>query len=71
MVLQREKPVPVWGWTEPGEPITVQFAGQKKTTVADADGKWLVKLDPLPASAEPRARWSSRRPIQDPKHFKA
>ena len=54
MVLQREKPVPVWGWTEPSEPITVEFAGQKKTTVADADGKWFVKLDPLPACAEPR-----------------
>ena len=46
--------MPVWGWAEPGEQIAVEFAGQKKSTVADADGKWLVQLDPLPASAEPR-----------------
>ncbi|MCY2992945.1 MAG: hypothetical protein NTY19_34445 [Planctomycetota bacterium] len=46
--------MPVWGWTEPGEPITVEFAGQKQSTVADADGKWFVRLEPLPACAEPR-----------------
>lgn len=48
--------MPVWGWTEPSVPITVEFAGQKKTTVADADGKWFVKLDPLtsmPAEKQP------------------
>jgi sialate O-acetylesterase len=28
MVLQRDKPVPVWGWASPGEKITVSFAGQ-------------------------------------------
>jgi sialate O-acetylesterase len=54
MVLQRDMPVPVWGWAEPGEEVTVEFAGQKKTAKAAADGKWMVKLDPLPASAEPR-----------------
>ncbi len=54
MLLQRDKTVPVWGWSEPGEQITVEFAGQKKTTVANADGKWFVKLEPLPACAEPR-----------------
>jgi sialate O-acetylesterase len=55
MVLQREMPVPVWGWAEPGEEVTVSFAGQEKTArAADGDGKWIVKLDPLQASAEPR-----------------
>jgi sialate O-acetylesterase len=28
MVLQREMAVPVWGWSEPGTQITVEFAGQ-------------------------------------------
>jgi sialate O-acetylesterase len=55
MVLQRDKPVPVWGWADPGEKVTVEFAGQKHSAAADAKGKWLVKLDPLAASAEPRA----------------
>lgn len=54
MVLQRDKPVPVWGWADAGERITVEFAGQKKDTIADASGKWQVKLDPMTASAESR-----------------
>lgn len=54
MVLQRDKPVPVWGWADPGESVNVEFAGQKKSTVADAAGKWHLKLDPLAASAESR-----------------
>lgn len=55
MVLQRDKAVPVWGWADPGEEIVVEFAGQKKTAKADAGGKWSVKLDPMPASADARA----------------
>ena len=53
-ILQRDRPVPIWGWGKPGERVTVEFAGQKKTTTADAAGKWRVTLDPLPASHEPR-----------------
>ncbi len=53
-VLQREQPVPVWGWADPDEAITVEFAGQKKAAKADANGKWLVKLDSMPASMEAR-----------------
>jgi sialate O-acetylesterase len=54
LVLQCDKKVPVWGTAVPGEKITVQFAGQKISTTADADGKWSVKLRPMKASAEPR-----------------
>ena len=54
MVLQRKLAVPIWGAATPGEEITVEFAGQKKTATADGIGKWLVRLDPLSASAEPR-----------------
>lgn len=53
MVLQRDKPVPVWGWADPGERVTVAFGGQSKTATAGPDGKWMVKLDPMPASATP------------------
>jgi sialate O-acetylesterase len=55
MVLQREKPVAVWGWADAGEAVTVAFAGQSKTVTADAEGKWSLRLDALPASAEPRS----------------
>ncbi|MFM9962630.1 MAG: sialate O-acetylesterase [Planctomycetaceae bacterium] len=52
-VLQRGVPLPVWGWSKPGTSVTVEFAGQKETAKAGADGKWLLKLKPLKASAEP------------------
>jgi len=55
VILQRERPVPVWGWAEPGENVTVEFAGQTKVTTTDASGNWQVTLDAMPASAEPRA----------------
>ena len=55
MVLQRETPVPVWGWADPGVQVTVEFAGQRKTTSADASGAWKVILDPLTASSESRS----------------
>ncbi|MDP7051878.1 MAG: hypothetical protein QF600_08125, partial [Verrucomicrobiota bacterium] len=53
-ILQRESSVPLWGWDVPGNKITVQFAGQTKTAVADKNGDWMVKLDPLKASREER-----------------
>jgi len=53
MVLQRDMPVPVWGTADPDFDVTVEFAGQKKETKADGDGKWRVTLDPLKASKEP------------------
>ena len=54
MVLQRQMPVPVWGWANAGEAVTVTFAGQTKKVVAGGDGKWQTVLDPMPASAEGR-----------------
>ncbi len=53
-VLQCEKPVPVWGWADPGVRVTVTFAGQSKTARVGADGAWRVTLDPLTSSKEPR-----------------
>ncbi len=50
MVLQRDAIVPVWGWADPGEAITVSIAGQTKKTTADAAGKWRVNLDKLSAT---------------------
>lgn len=47
MVLQRDMPVPVWGWADPQEEVTVQFGDQQKTATADAEGNWKVVLDPL------------------------
>ena len=49
MVLQRDMPLPVWGWAEPGEHVTVRLAGNDAAAVAGADGKWQVRLPALPA----------------------
>ncbi|WP_309398545.1 hypothetical protein [Cerasicoccus maritimus] len=51
MVLQREKDVPVWGWTDPGASVSVSFDGQTVTTKANANGKWMAKLAPMDADA--------------------
>ncbi|MCX8510744.1 MAG: hypothetical protein ORN83_03205 [Chthoniobacteraceae bacterium] len=54
MVLQCNQAVPVWGTGNVGERVTVEFAGQVKSTTADSEGRWKVMLDAMPASAEPR-----------------
>ncbi len=48
MVLQRGISDPVWGWTTPGTKVTVSIGSQSVSGVAGADGKWMVKLKPLP-----------------------
>ncbi len=38
-VLQRDKPVHIWGWADEGETVTGEFAGERQTTQA-RDGRW-------------------------------
>jgi len=51
LVLQRDAVVPVWGWADPGEAITVTVAGQTQSTAAAADRRWTVKFTNLRATA--------------------
>ena len=44
MVLQRNKPINIWGWGDPGEKVTVQFNKQKQTVKAGKDGSWKIEL---------------------------
>jgi sialate O-acetylesterase len=53
MVLQQGMSVPVWGWADPGERVTVSIAGQKRSATAGADRKWMVRLSNLRASTDP------------------
>jgi sialate O-acetylesterase len=48
-VLQRQKPIPVWGWAVANETITVRLAGQEKMAVSDKNGYWLVTFDAMEA----------------------
>jgi sialate O-acetylesterase len=50
-VLQRGKPVPVWGKADPGEKIAVTFLGQKLETTTGADRRWSVTLAAMEANA--------------------
>ena len=54
MVLQRDKPLTIWGWADPGEKVTVSFAGQTAEAVAAADRSWKVSLKPIPANTTPQ-----------------
>lgn len=49
MVLQRDVAAPVWGWTKPGERVSVNLNGKKAEGIADEHGKWLVRIGPFPA----------------------
>ncbi len=49
MVLQRDIPVKIWGWANPGEKVTVSFKGKKIRSSADAMGNWSATLPATPA----------------------
>ena len=54
MVLQRDKPVSLWGWADAGETVTVTFVGSDQTATADEDRSWNVTLPAMAASSDPR-----------------
>jgi sialate O-acetylesterase len=49
MVLQRQIPDHVWGWTTPGQTVTVSFEGTTATAKAGADGLWEAAIGPFEA----------------------
>jgi sialate O-acetylesterase len=49
MVLQQKAPIRVWGWTKPGQDVTVQLGRNSTSAKADADGRFEVALDPMDA----------------------
>ena len=53
MVIQRDKPIRIRGWAEPGENVSVTFGEKTQSSTAAADRSWKVELPALPASSEP------------------
>ena len=49
MVIQRDKPIHVWGFTLPGTEVHVSMAGHLGSAKANSDGRFDVSLDALPA----------------------
>jgi sialate O-acetylesterase len=54
MVLQRDKPIHVWGWADVGEQVSVSFAGEQVLTQAGGDRAWKVTLSALAANSTPQ-----------------
>ncbi|KQM88690.1 hypothetical protein ASE67_02845 [Sphingomonas sp. Leaf23] len=48
-VLQRDRPITVWGTAAPGETVTVRLAERSVTAVAGRDGKWRAVLPAMKA----------------------
>ena len=44
MVLQRSKPIPIWGKADANEQITITFRKKKFLTTADSNGLWRIDL---------------------------
>ena len=59
MVLQREKPIHVWGWTAPDRGVEVSLAGNAVTVKSDADGRFDAKLPALQAGGPHTMKISS------------
>jgi sialate O-acetylesterase len=53
MVLQRDKPVRIWGLAAPNEKVKIEFGGQVRSVAANLSGDWTVYLDPMRADSKP------------------
>jgi sialate O-acetylesterase len=49
MVLQRDKPIVIWGWSNPGETVTVQLGPESQTAHANERGEWKATLPAMAA----------------------
>lgn len=53
MVLQRDKPINIWGWANVGEKVVVSLGGNETVATANAERRWKATLPSLPASFDP------------------
>jgi sialate O-acetylesterase len=49
MVLQRDVPLKIWGWADPGEKVKVDFAGKTYQAKTDKKGNWKMELPEISA----------------------
>lgn len=59
MVLQRGRPIPIYGQANPRSPVTVEGFGRSVETIADEAGAWKVVMDNLPLGSPQDLRVSS------------
>jgi len=53
MVIQGKQKLPIWGWAEPGEKVTVSFNNREKTAIADDVFCWKVEFEPMDYARTP------------------
>lgn len=53
MVIQRDKPIGIWGWAKPGAEVVVSIAGDKKVVKASENRSWKVEFPARQASSRP------------------
>jgi sialate O-acetylesterase len=59
VVLQREAPLPLFGWATRGETITIALSGVEYSAPTDDSGKWVIQLPPQRAGGPYDIRFSS------------
>src|SRR5688572_12825692 len=64
MVVQRERPVRVWGTADAGESVAVELAGARAAATADASGRFEATLPALPAGGPHTLVVSGRNRLQ-------
>ncbi|HYH57072.1 MAG TPA: sialate O-acetylesterase, partial [Anseongella sp.] len=64
MVLQRDMPVHIWGWADPGEKIDITFGGKSYGATADAAGNWKATLKKMKAGGPYRMTLSAGNRIE-------
>ncbi|WP_143306537.1 sialate O-acetylesterase [Chitinophaga vietnamensis] len=60
MVLQRDQPIPVWGWASPGMQVTGKLGAAQASAVTGKDGKWMLRFPARKAGGPYTLKVSSR-----------
>lgn len=55
MVIQRDKPISIWGWAVPGEKVSVSLGGTSQEATAGKDRAWKVTFPAIPANRQPQS----------------
>jgi sialate O-acetylesterase len=64
MVLQRGKPNPIWGWSEPGDTVRVEIGVNAASAIAGADGRWQTQIQPPPPGGPYTVKITGRQSVE-------
>jgi sialate O-acetylesterase len=64
MVLQRGKPNTIWGWSQPGDIVTVEIGGHRAKGTAGPDGRWRARIQPPAPGGPYRVRIAGRQTVE-------